>query len=53
MQDGCKVYVDYIHGIELIMFQGHLEYSQGPPLGGRLNTKQGDHDILNVHKALN
>ena len=38
----------FLHGIEWIMFHGHLDYFQEPPLGGRLNTKSGDHDIVNV-----
>ena len=42
MQDGCKVYMDgFRHGIEWIMFHGHLEYFQEPPLGSRPNTKPG------------
>ena len=44
MQDGCKVYMDSLHGIEWIMFHGHLDYSQKPPLGGRFDTKKSrDH----------
>jgi len=31
MQDGCKVYMDSLHGIEWNMFHNHLEYSQKPP----------------------
>ena len=31
------------------MFRGHLNYFQKPHLGGRPNTKLGDHDIPNVH----
>ena len=31
------------------MFRGHLDYFQKPPLGGRLNTKPGDHGTLNAH----
>ena len=34
VQDGCKVYMD---SYEWIMFYGHLDYSQKPPLGGRHN----------------
>ena len=42
MQDRCKVYVDLIlHGIRWIMVT--LEYFQNPHLGGRPNTKPGDH----------
>jgi hypothetical protein len=39
----CKVDVKPtwipIHGIEWIMFHGHLDYFQEPPRGGRPNTK--------------
>ena len=39
-----------LHGIEWIMFHGHLDYFQKPPLGGRPNTKPlGDHDTPNAH----
>ena len=31
------------------MFHGHLDYFQKPHLGGRLNTKLGDHGTLNAH----
>jgi hypothetical protein len=31
------------------MFHGHLDYFQNPPLGGKSNTKPGDHDTLNTH----
>ena len=31
------------------MFHGHLDYSQKPPLGGRPDTKLGDHGIPNTH----
>jgi hypothetical protein len=31
------------------MFHGHLDYFQEPPLGGRLNTKPGDHGTPNTH----
>ena len=30
-------------------FHGHLEYPQKPPLGGRPNTKPGDHGTPNTH----
>ena len=50
MQDGRKVYMDsYMHGIEWIVFHGHLDFFQKLPLGGRPNMKLGDHGILNVH----
>ena len=38
----------FLHGIEWIMFHGHLDYSQKPLLGGKPNTKLGDHGILNT-----
>jgi hypothetical protein len=31
------------------MFHGHLDYFQKPPLGGRPNTKPGDHGPPNTH----
>ena len=31
------------------MFHGHSDYSQKPPLGGRINTKLGDHGTPNAH----
>jgi hypothetical protein len=51
MQDGCKsLHVFIVHGIEWIMLNGHLDYFQRPPLGGRPNTKPpGDHGTLNAH----
>ena len=49
MQDGCKVLLHgFLHGIEWIMFHGHLDYSQNPSLGGKPNTKPGDHGTLNA-----
>ena len=40
----------FLHGIEWIMFHGHLESFHNPTLGGRLNTKlHGDHGTLNAH----
>jgi hypothetical protein len=36
-------------GIEGIMFHGHLDCFQKPPLGGRPNTKPEDHGTLNAH----
>ena len=56
--EGPKEYVNarwiwslhgFLHGIEWIMFHGHLDYFQIPPLGGRPNTTPGDHGTLNVH----
>jgi hypothetical protein len=40
----------FLHGIKWIMFHGHLNYSQKSLLGGRLNTKPGDHDTLESRK---
>ena len=45
MQDGCKVYM----ASTWIMFHGHLDCFQKPPLGGRPNTKPGDHGTPNTH----
>ena len=39
----------FLHGVEWIMFHGHLDYFQKPPLGGRPHTKPGDHGTINVH----
>ena len=39
----------FLHNIEWIMFHGHLNYSQKSPLGGRPNTKLGDHGTPNAH----
>ena len=46
----CKVYVHgFLHGIKWIMFHGHLNYVQKPPLGGRPITKPlEDHGTLNA-----
>ena len=33
----------FLSDIPWIMFHGHLDYFQKPPLGGRPNTKPGDH----------
>jgi hypothetical protein len=38
-----------LHGIEWITFHGHLDYFPKPPLGGRPNTKPGDHLTPNSH----
>ena len=49
----CKMDVQstrFLHGIEWIMFHGHLDYFWRPPLGGRPTTKPlGDHGTPNVH----
>ena len=39
----------FVHGTEWIMFHGHLDYFQNPSLGGRPDTKLGDHGIPNAH----
>ena len=50
MQDGIKVFLHgFLHGIESIMFHGHLDYFQTPFLGGRSNTKSEDYGTLNAH----
>jgi hypothetical protein len=33
MQDGCKIYMDSYMALNGIMFHGHLDYFQKPPLG--------------------
>ena len=50
MQHGCQVLCGFLHGIEWIMFHGHLDYFPKPPLGGRSNTKPGHHGTPNVHR---
>ena len=49
MQDGCKVYMDPHMGSNGSCFQGHLDYFQKRSLGGRPNTKPGDHETPNAH----
>jgi hypothetical protein len=49
MQDGCKSLHGVLHGIKWIMFHGHLDCFQKPPLGGSSNTKPGDHGTPNTH----
>ena len=39
----------FLHGIEWIMIHGHLDYFQKLPLGGRANSKLGDHGTPNAH----
>jgi hypothetical protein len=50
MQDGgCKVdVVSYVASNGLCFIVTLLDYLQNPPLGGRPNTKPGDHDTLNA-----
>ena len=38
-----------LHGIEWIMFHGHLDYFLKPPLRGRPNTKPRDCGTPNIH----
>ena len=49
MQDGCKVFMDFLYGVKWIMFHGHLDCFFKPPLQGRPNTKPGDHGTPNTH----
>ena len=49
MQDNCKVYMDSYMAIQWIMFHGHLDYSQKPLLGGRPNTRPGNHGTPDAH----
>ena len=49
MQDGCKSLHGFLHGIDWIMFHGHLDYFQKLPHEGRPNTKPGDHGTLNPY----
>ena len=39
----------FLHGIRWTMFHCRLDCLQKSPLGGKPNTKPGDHDIPNVH----
>ena len=39
----------FIHGIKWIVFHGHLDHFQKPPLGGRPHIKLGDHGTPNIH----
>jgi hypothetical protein len=39
----------FLHGIQWIVFHGHSDHSQKPLLGGRANTKPGDHGTPNTH----
>ena len=39
----------FLHIIKRIMFHGHLDYFQKPPLRGRPNTNPRDHNTLNAH----
>jgi hypothetical protein len=48
-QDGCKVYTDSCMALNGLCFMGRLDYFQKSPLGGRPNTKLGDHGTSIVH----
>ena len=39
----------FLYDIKWIIFYGHLDYFQKPSLGGRPNTKPGDHGTPNAH----
>jgi hypothetical protein len=41
----------FLDGIKWIMFHGHLDYFQKPPLERRSNTKLGDHGTLIAHNC--
>ena len=48
MQDGCKVYMD-TYMTPNVSFHGHVDNFQKPSIGGRPNTKHGDHDTPNAY----
>ena len=51
MQDGCEVYVEsYMASNGSWFMVTWAIYVQKPPLGGRPNTKPGDHGTPNAHK---
>ena len=39
----------FLHGIKQIMFHGHLDYFQKPPLQGGSNTNPDNHGTPNAH----
>ena len=47
-----KSLYDFLRGIKWIVFQGHLDYFQKPPLGGRHDTKPKDYCTPNAHNGL-
>ena len=50
IQDGCKVYMDsYMASNGSCFMITWIFFLQKPPLGGRPNTKLGDHDTPNAH----
>ena len=50
VQNRWKVYVDSYMACKWIMFHGHLDYFQKPPLACRPNTKPlGDHGVPKSH----
>jgi hypothetical protein len=51
MQNGCKVYMRFLRGIKWIMFHGHLDCFQKPPLRSRPNTKLGVYGTPNAYNG--
>ena len=49
MQDGCEVYMDSYMASNGSCFMVAWTIFQKPPLGGRPNTKPGDHGTSNAH----
>ena len=49
MQDRCKVHIDSCMASNDSCFMVTWTMFKKPPLGGRLNTKPGDHGTLNTH----
>ena len=52
MQNGCKVYMDSYMALNGSCFMITWNTFEQPPLGGRSNTKLGDHGISNAHNGL-
>jgi hypothetical protein len=52
MQDGCDVCMDSYKVSNGSCLIGHLDYFQEPLLGGRPNTKPGDHGTPKAHNRL-
>ena len=44
-------WMESLHGIEWIVFHGHLDCFPNPPPGGRPTTKSGDHGALNANNC--
>ena len=49
MQGGCRVYMDAYMAWNGSCFMVTWTIFKKPPLGGRPNTKPGDHGTLNAH----